>query len=487
MPKSDFFALLGYAPDAAPTVLGVLTGCNGVVPTLRGLKGAPSPVATPLPTLAAACQGAAVLTKLDGTTRMFAGTSTKLYEAGTSTWTDVSQAATYTGSTSARWRFAQQENVSFAANGADTIQASVSTGAFSCIPGAPIAKIVETVGKFVFGIGTSTNAHGVQWCALGDYTGWTASQATQAGSDTLEESPGPATAGKRFGNALIVFKKNSMFVGSYTAPPNIWQFQLIPGTAGAMSQEAVVNIGTAENPKLVFMGEDDFYLYDGSPPRPIGTNRVKNEVFGSLVQSRFASCAALHDPKNNLVYFFFPTADQVNPNSCRVYNYRTDRWGVDNRTIEAATEYVASAISYSGLGAVYANYQDLPNVAYSVALVGSTQTFPAIFNASHEIKTLTGPATDTTLTTGDLGDDNLFTLLNGVTPRFITSPDAATMTNFYKLRAGDALSADAAVSLSAWGKFDVLREARWHRLQFNFSGDWEMDGVVPEWEPSGTA
>src|SRR3990167_118880 len=109
--------LLGYAPDADPTVLGVLTGMNGVVPSIRGLKGAPSPENTPLASLAATCIGSAVLSNLDDTTRLFAGSRIKLYESGASTWTDVSRAASYTAGTAARWRFAQQGNVSLAVNG----------------------------------------------------------------------------------------------------------------------------------------------------------------------------------------------------------------------------------------------------------------------------------------------------------------------------------------------------------------------------------
>src|SRR6185503_16231180 len=127
--------LLGYAPDADPTMVGVLTNCSAVIPTLKGFKGAPSASVTSLVTLAATCQGAAVLTKLDATTRFFAGTATKIYEAGASTWTDVSRAAAYTANNTQRTRFAQFGNVSLSANGADTMQASVSTGPFSCIPG----------------------------------------------------------------------------------------------------------------------------------------------------------------------------------------------------------------------------------------------------------------------------------------------------------------------------------------------------------------
>lgn len=478
--------LLGYAPDADPNIVGVLTNCSGVIPSMKGLKGAPSPAAVALATLGATCMGAASLTKLDGTVRLIAGTPQTLYEAGNSTWTDVSQAATYTTSTSTgRWRFAQQSNVSLASNGADTIQASVSTGPFSCISGAPIADIVETVGKFVFAIKTSANAHGIQWSALNDYTSWSASIATQAGSDTLTASPGPITAGRKFGSAVIVYKKNSMYVGTYVGPPNVWEFSLIPGDVGALSQEAVVNVGTPESPEHVFMGEDDFYRFDGSRPVRIGTNRVKLQVFGSLFQTRGTASMALHDKKNSLVYFYYPTVDSQFPDKSVVYNYRTDKWGVDvERQIEATVDFVAPTLTYDGLGALYATYDDFPNLSYDAAFIGSAQSQPAIFTTSHVLKTLTGSAGDTSLTTGDYGDDQRFNTLTRIRPRFLTAPTTARLTNYYKNNSGDSLTTDSTVDLSS-GKFDVIRSAKWHRLLMAFSGDWEMTGFVPEWEESG--
>jgi hypothetical protein len=476
--------LLGYAPDADPHIVGVLTDCAAVVPTLKGLKGAPAPASTPLASLAATCMGAARLVKLDATNRIIAGTAGKLYEAGNSTWTDVSRAATYTTAVTGRWRFAQQGNVSFAANGADTLQASVSTGAFSCVAGAPIAAIVETVGKFVFAINTSTNAHGVQWSALNDYTSWSASIATQAGSDTLTTTEGPLTAGRRFGSTIVLYKRNSMYIGVNVGPPNVWEFTPIPGDAGALSQEVVVNIGTPENPKHIFMGNDDFWVYDGSKPTRIGTNRVKNHVFSRLFGSRYYACLALHDSKNSLVYFYYPTADSVIPGACVVYNYLTDKWGVDDRSVEAALEYIAATVTYDGLGALYATYADFPVLGYDSAFVGSTAAQPAIFTTSHQVKTLTGPSESSSLTTGDFGDDEAFTTLTRIRPRFLTAPTTARLTNSYRNNSGDDLTTDTTTDLSS-GKFDVLRDARWHRLQMSFTGDWELSGFSPEWERSG--
>jgi hypothetical protein len=477
--------LLGLAPDSDQTIPGVLTNCSGVVPSQKGMKGAPSPADTGMASLAATCQGAALLTKLDGTTRLLAGVKTKLYEAGASTWTDVSRAASYTTAGTGAWRFAVQGNVAFAANGADTLQASVSSGAFSCVAGAPVANIVETVGKFVFAIGTSANAHGVQWCALGDYTSWSASIATQAGSDTLTVTPGGNTAGRRFGNTIIVYKKNSMYLGVYVGPPNVWEFSLIPGQAGAMSQEVVVNIGTPENPIHLFMGEDDFYRYDGSKPVRIGSNRIKRQVFSELVQSRYYACKALHVPKEAQVYFYYPIVDSVLPGRAVVYNYLTDQWGQDvYRQIEATTDYIASAVTYDGMGSLYATYNDFPVISYDLAFVGSTQISPAVFNTNHQMKTLTGPAGDTSFTTGDYGDPSRVSTATRVVPVFLQEPTSASLTNYYRMRTGATLVADVTTALSS-GAFDFCRDARWHRLQMSFTGDWEMAAFAPEWERSG--
>ena len=476
--------LLGYAPDADPTIPGVLTSCSGVVPSLKGFKGAPSPQATQQSVLASTCMGAAVVTKLDGTTRFFAGAATKLYEASSNAWTDVSRSAVYATPATGRWRFTQQGNVTLAANGADTVQASVSSGAFSCIGSAPIADIVETVGKFVFALKISSDASKVQWCALNDYTAWAASIATQAGSDTLTSTSGGITAGRKFGSSIIVYKAKSMYLGTYVGPPNIWQFELIPGNAGALSQEVVVSVGTAEDPKHIFMGYDDFYYFDGARPVPIGTNRVKETVFNQLLQSKNYVAQAVHARQNSRVYYYYPSSDSNLPDKCVVYNYRTDRWGVDDRQIEIATDWATPGLTWNNLGTLYNTWDDLPNGQWDQAFFNSAQTIPAVFDTNHKLKSLSGPAANTSITTGDLGDDAKLSLMTRLRIRFLTAPVSASLTNFYKLNSGDVLTTDQVTSMSN-GKFDVLREARWHRFQIAMTGDWEATGMVPEFEVGG--
>src|SRR5690606_32918449 len=123
--------LLGYMPDADQTTPGVLLDCDQIVPTVRGIAGAPSPTSTGLAAASATVTGAAMVQKLDNSTRLFAGSSEKIEEATSATsWTDRSASGGYTGNEP--WRFAQFGDVTLATNKAEAIQAS-SSGSFATV------------------------------------------------------------------------------------------------------------------------------------------------------------------------------------------------------------------------------------------------------------------------------------------------------------------------------------------------------------------
>lgn len=487
MPLVEF---AGYAPDSDPTQKGVFVDCAAVVPSLKGFRAAPSAMDAGNSALAAACKGAASLTKLDNSTRVFAGTTTSLYELSSTTWTERSvTTAGYSLGADNRWRMAQFGNVSLAVAKTDRLQASTSGNFLLAAAAAPKAAIVEVVNNFVIVFDTNETAYGDspdRWwcCAIGDYTDWTVAVATQCATGRLTSAPGKTTAGKRFGDRVIAFKKKSMYVGTYVGQPNVFDFAQVPGSVGALCQEVVVSVGTPDDPKLIFMGADDFYSYDGSRPIPIGTNRVKEKVFGELNATYSEFCIAQHDEAKSLVRFFYPTAAAYTPDKCVVYNYRTDKWGRDDRTIEAALNYIAPSLTYAGFGTSYATYGAAPSVPYGSSLFVSGIALPAIFDTSHKIATLNGTPVSSSYTTGDIGDDNVESLLSFVKPRFITAPASANQTNYYRQNQGDALSTDATIALSN-ARFDVLREARWHRVLHSLNGDWEAPGVWFEVERAG--
>ena len=137
------------------------------------------------------------------------------------------------------------------------------------------------------------------------------------------------------------------------------------------------------------------------------------------------------------------------------------------------------------MGALYATYDSFPTATYDLAFLGSSQKSPAVFDTSHILQKLTGSAGATSITTGDFGDDAVSQTIRRIRPRFISTPTTARMTNYYKMNSGDSLTADMGTDISS-GVFDVVRDARWHRFQFSFTGDWEMSGFYPDGEQSGS-
>jgi hypothetical protein len=369
--------------------------------------------------------------------------------------------------------------VSLAAAKTEILQQSTS-GAFANISTGLKAALIETVENFVMVADTSETTYGDspdRWwcCAIRDPFDWTPSVSTQSATNTLVAVPGRITALRRYGENIIAYKLRGMFRGTYLGQPSIWEFPLITGAVGALSQEAVVDIGTAEFPMHAIMAEDDFYVFDGSRPRSIGTNKVRDAVFNGLNRAKQSSVIGSHDKDRSIVRWWYPTIDSANPNRCVVWNYRTNQWGRDDRQIEAAVEYIASGLTYDGLGSVYGTYASLPDAPYDSAFASADTPKTAYFDTSHVLKTLDGTPTVCSVTTGDLGGDNAFTLVDRLRMRFTRKPSSGSLTNYYRNDLGDVLTPDSGAPLEG-SKFDFQREAKWHRFVMTFNGDSEFSG-----------
>lgn len=133
MPAGPFFPIKGFTPSVDPTTPGAVLACSNMVPTIRGMRAAPSPTPFGNPAFPAPVTGAATAELLTGSYRTFAGTATDLYEIVANANNNVSAVAGgYTGGAN-RWRFVQFGNATVATNGANPLQQSISAGPFSAI------------------------------------------------------------------------------------------------------------------------------------------------------------------------------------------------------------------------------------------------------------------------------------------------------------------------------------------------------------------
>lgn len=476
--------LAGFLPDVDPTTQGALLGVTNMIPTLRGYRGAPTPLATAIAALVAKCQGGVTIRKLDGsTTRTFAGTQTKIYEAVGSAWTDCSRAAAMDIGASGRWRFAQFGDATLAANKALTLQASTS-GAFADVAGAPQANCIDTSQGFVMLADTYDGTYGDSpdrwWCsAIYDHTTWAPSVATQATTGRLVDAPGAIKAIKALGANFVAYKDSAVFISQYVGPPLAWAWTLIPGEVGCASQDAIVSIGSAH----IFLGREDFYLFDGTRPVPIGEGIREWFFKTALNKGMRGNVQGLHDRDNACVHFFYPSqASSGALDSAIVFNYKTRKWGGYAIPVESVVDYQTPSTTIdTATGTIDAQAEH-----YDSPLFAGGSPLPAVINGAHTLCALTGDTGSCSMLTWDIGDDAQYSLLRRVKPRFTVRPASASMTNFYRdTPAGDMTTGDVA-TMDSSDRLDALREARWHRLLLSFTGNVEVASLAIDLVPGGT-
>lgn len=477
--------LLGFAPDIDATVPGVLVDCENLIPYKSGMEAAPSQnTPTDVPAIGAACTGAASLSKLDGTTRVFAGTGTQLLELVSGVWEDRSS-ATYTGGTS-RWSFAQFGDSTIATNRVDAMQVSTST-TFAAVGGSsPKAEIVFSVSSFVMALNVndgSEKTNGWHCCASFDATDWVESVTTQSASGTLVATPGPITAGMRLGEYAVAYKERSMYLGQYVGAPSVWDWILVPGgNAGCVGKEAVCDVREAH----FFVGTDNFWLFDGTAPKPIGDDQIRQWFFDNADPDNLHKTICTFEHQQNRVWIFFPSSGSSTLDSAIVYHLKHGKWGRANRSIEAALNYAATGLTYDSWDDAGATYDGLQDISYNSPYWLVSGPVLAVFNTSHQLQTMTGAPDACSFTTGDAGEDDILTLLQGVRVRFAagSGPDTATCTAYRKMNSGDSFAVGDTVSIND-GKFDVLQEARWHRAVINMTGRVRVTAIRPKLDRAG--
>ena len=476
--------LLGFLPDAPETTPGVLTDCTNLIPSDVGMKGAPTAVIpSSIVALADACIGAATITKLDDTRRIFAGTTTHLYELSGSSWTDVSFAA-YAGGVDTRWSFAQFGNTSLAANLADTIQRSNTSGAFASIATAPKAKIIFTVGSQVMALNTNDGVvkpNGWHCCASFDDTNWTPDVSTLAASGQLVGTPGQITAGGRLGEYAVAYKERALHLGQFVDAPDVWDWRAIDG-AGCVGQDAWCDLDGSH----FIVGPDCFWMFDGSRPTPVGVGEVRQWFYDNSSPTLRSKTQCIYDRQNGHIWIFYGSKNAASLDMALVYHLPTKKWGLVTQSIEAAMNYVASGTTIDGLSAIAATIDNLEGYSFDSQYWLTGGRALSVFNTSHQIQTLTGVCDTSGFVTGDAGDDDLYTFLSMIRLRFSPSakPATASVQVFGKAEGGDTLTAGPAASMYD-GRFDVMQSARYHRAAFVFTGDHEVLALGAALTPEG--
>jgi hypothetical protein len=475
-----FVPLAGFVPDADPTTPGILLECNGWIPTPKGMKAAPTPADAGYAALGAACVGFYFSRLTDGTAKCYAGTAANLYELGSGTWTDRTGTALTTGD---HWRWATLGNVTYASNIYNKIR-SATTGNFGEIAEAPKAACLATAFGFLIAGNYNDGSavpDGVYWSAQYNPDDWTADVATQCGYIRLLDTPGPITALRTLSEQVVAYKERSMYLGVYQAQgPYFWVYRLLSPDIGAVSQEAVVDVGYAH----FFVGYNDIWIFDGSVPRSIGPG-IREWFFREVDRANISKVHGLYDRDRALVYWWYPVPGGGGAlTKYIVYNVMTQKWGAGTLTVECTGEALTPSATWDTWAGT-SLWSALFSSTWDAGTTASALPYPAVFTSAHKLAYLSGAASSASLTTGRVGAEDQVALLRRVAPRWFLAPSAASLVNYYAQTPGAVLTQGATTSMGAKKRFDVLRAARWHALKLSVTGDAELAGITVDAVPQG--
>lgn len=299
-------------------------------------------------TAAGTVLGARAVKPDSGNARVFVGSASKIEELGSGTIQDVSKSGGYTASDS--WWFSQGvgANEIVAATLAHTIQRSTG-GNFSDLANAPKALIVLAQSEALLALnyidGATTVPNGIKISDRGDSTVWTAASSNDAAAVRLVETPGGIVAGATLNDLVVVWKRDSMYVGRFVGGDEKWQFNLLSPHVGCYGLEAWASTPAG----IIFAGPAGIYLFDGSVPREVdqGVRQLMMNYIGS--ENSYGSTIKMsHDEYASCVFLWVMDADSNNF-LCFAYNYREGRWSLPypmyDRVGNATYDFGTSGVS----------------------------------------------------------------------------------------------------------------------------------------------
>ena len=462
--------IIAWAPDADPTVPGVLSDIENMVPTQRGY--APEfELAAPdawTATVPAECYGAAGLVFQSLLSAVFIGAGDRLYASTGSGLNDVTRASGVYPSVGQNvpWQFAAFRDVAIAVqvNNATQATANYGTTDFADLAGAPKAATIAVNKNFVLLGNVNDGAakpDGWACSALEDYSDWTPDIATQSAAGRLTATQGPILRLIAWRDYVIAFKARGVYRGTYVgAADNTWSWPLVSAEVGLIERDAVCE---AEG-VLYWMGEDGFYRWAGG-----GIERIASAPwrwFRSVLLGSFsvARVQAVWDSVRRVVRFVAHVGRTgfAGP-YCLTYHPDTDRWGRSDLYSQWAFTLPSSDVAL---------LENSTNIA--------TPMVPGyVHSATLEIVAHAGAASSSSFTTGDIGDDDDVVALTRARVRFLSAPTTSSATHYHRMNLGDALTTGETIARSD-GKYDITHAARWHRLKFAQTGRYEVTGFRVE-------
>ena len=165
------------------------------------------------------------------------------------------------------------------------------------------------------------------------YDQWTPGPSTYSYVTTLDQA-GPLISQASARNHDLVFTSNEVYNLQFINKPQIWLIRKLFATDGIIGPKARSEIEDA----VFWMGQGDFYVFDGYTVNILPNNTVKRYVYDNINWAASSTCFTFANVEFNEVWFFYPVGQDINPNNYVIYNYKESHWSIGTLSRTAAEE-----------------------------------------------------------------------------------------------------------------------------------------------------
>lgn len=463
-----------WLPDLASTGNPGALVANNVIPAADGYRPFYR-LSSQTNALTAYARGAIAVRGSDGNTYNYAGDATKLYSLSSATWSDVSRlvGGAYTLGTEDRWAFVKFGEYVIASSYTDAPQIIALGGAnFAALSGSPPkAKTIAVVRDFVVlgGINDGTaKLTTVKWSGFGDETSWTTNPATQSDEQELGDIGGQVL--RIIGGAYgTIFRQRGITRMDYEGPPTTFRFNHVERARGAISAGAICDGGGP----IYYIGDDDFYVFDGQASHNIGSQKVARYFFNDLQGNYAYRITSSIDYARSLVIWSYPGAGSSSgtPNKLIMFHWPTARWSSAEVECNSLYALMSSSVTLEGLDA-FGTMDTLSASLDSPVWQGGRLSLAA-FDTTHKASTFTGSALTATLETTEIESEGRETLIGKARPLIDGTTATVTVQHGTKNSLREATSYATAVGENSNGEFELRGRARFHRLKTSISGGFD--------------
>jgi len=180
--------------------------------------------------------------------------------------------------------------------------------------------LVVTAERFLFCLGAGGNNRKIQWSDREDLGTWGPLTTNEAGDIELQ-TPGEIVAGARVRGRTLIVTTVDAWVATYQGPPTVFGFQKIGNSCGLVGRNMLASVG----PTAFWMGERNFFYYDGSTARVLPCE-VHDKVFTEMNSDRISHGFCVANQKFNEVWWFYPGNGENEVTKYVAYDYNENHW-----------------------------------------------------------------------------------------------------------------------------------------------------------------